>query len=201
VLEAIDFRVVGMSASALEVPRLLAAWRSGERGALEKLMPLVYSELRRMARGYMRGQRRGHTLQTTALVHEAYLRLVHVQRTGDRNRIHFFALASHAMRSVLLDHARRQHRARRGGTLQKVSLDETAAIVPSRNEELIAIDEALNRLSLLDSRKSRIVEMRYFGGLSFEETAEALELAPITVKREWLKAKTWLYRELRQGSA
>lgn len=187
-----------MALSQHEITRLLSDWRGGDRAALEKLMPLVYDELRRLARRYLNQERPGHTLQATALVNEAYLRLIDQQNSDWQNRAHFFAVAARIMRHLLVDHARARRYAKRGGGAQQVSLDEAAAVAPEQSFDLLALDEALNRLAAIDERKVVIVELRYFSGLSVEETAEAMRLSEITIKREWLKAKAWLYRELNQ---
>jgi RNA polymerase sigma factor (TIGR02999 family) len=163
--------------------------------AVERLMPIVYAELRRMARLRMRQQRPGHTLQTTALVHEAYLRLAGGPEKALQNRAHFFGLAATAMRHILVDHARGKQAGKRGGAYQPVTFDE-GVIVTERAAELVALDDALTTLATSHPRQSRVVEMRYFGGLSVEETAEALEVSPDTVMRDWRAAKTWLHREL-----
>jgi len=185
-----------MAAPASEVTALLAAVESGDDAAMNQLVPLVYEELRRLARRHMAGQRRGHTLQTADLVSEAYLKLVNVKGTGWNDRIHFFAVASRAMRSVLVDYARRRGYAKRGGNPVRVSLSEADQIPEQRTAEVVAVDEALSRLAALDPRKAQIVELRYFGGLSVEETAQLLELSSRTIKREWRWARAWLYREL-----
>jgi RNA polymerase sigma-70 factor (ECF subfamily) len=182
------------------VTRLIIEWRHGNESALERLMPIVYAELRRMAHRQMRQQRPGHTLQTTALLHEAYLRLAGDPHKALRNRAHFFGLAATAMRHILVDHARTRHREKRGGAYQPVSFDE-AVIFTERAAELLALDDALTTLTTLHPRQSRVVEMRYFGGLSVEETAEVLEVSPDTVMRDWRAAKTWLHRELSRGAA
>jgi RNA polymerase sigma factor (TIGR02999 family) len=187
-----------MTPSPQEVTQLLAAWRNGQPEALDQLMPLVYDELRRLARHYMAREGPGHTLQTTALVNEAYLRLAGQQPVDWQNRAHFFAVAAQVMRHLLVDHARARQYQKRGGGAQRVELEEAMVIAPEQDVELLALDEALSRLAALDLRKSRLVELRYFGGLSAAETAEVLGLSEITVKREWLKAKAWLYRELSQ---
>jgi RNA polymerase sigma factor (TIGR02999 family) len=179
-----------------EVTRLLRDWRDGNRDALDQLMPLVYDELRRLARRHMRHQAPGHTLQTTAVVNEAYLRLVDQPGIDWQDRAHFFAVAAQAMRYLLVDHARSQQAAKRGGAAQHVELDEVAVMAPERSAEMLALDEALGRLAALDPRQGQIVELRYFGGLSLEETAEVMGISAITVRREWGKAKAWLYREL-----
>jgi RNA polymerase sigma factor (TIGR02999 family) len=178
------------------VTRLLAAARGGDEGAVNQLIPAVYEELRRLARHHMAGQRRGHTLQTRDLVNEAYLKLVNLQETGWKDRIHFFAVASRAMRSVLVDYARRRGYAKRGANPVRVSLSEIDQISEQKSAEVIAVDEALSRLAALDPRKSQIVELRYFGGLTVEETAELLGLSSRTIKREWRWARAWLFREL-----
>lgn len=185
-----------MAAPASEVSALLAAVESGDEAATNQLVPLVYAELRRLARRHMAGQRPGHTLQTTDLVNEAYLKLAKVKGAGWKNRLHFFAVASRAMRSVLVDHARRRAYAKRGGNPLRVSLSEADQVSQEKSAELVAVDEALTRLAALDRRKARIVELRYFGGLSVEEIAELLDLSSRTIKREWRWARAWLYRAL-----
>jgi RNA polymerase sigma factor (TIGR02999 family) len=180
------------------VSQLLVDWRNGDQSALAKLMPLVYEELRRIASRYMAGERRNHTLQTTALVNEAYLRLVDYRRIQWQNRAHFFAIAAQAMRRILVNYALSRGYAKRGGGVCRVSLDEAPALDQKEAADVLAVHEALDRLAALDPRKSKIVELRYYGGLSVEETAEILAVSPITIKREWVKAKAWLYNELRQ---
>jgi RNA polymerase sigma-70 factor (ECF subfamily) len=184
------------STSPKEVTQLLLDWSRGDQAALDKLMPLVYGELRRMANRYMRREHVGHTLQTTALINEAYLRLIEQQRVQWHNRAHFFAISAKLMRRILVDHARSHTRAKRGGGVLKVSLNE--AVVPSKERaaELVALDDALMRLATIDPRKSQVVELRFFGGLSVEETAEVLKVTPMTVTRDWKTAKAWLHREL-----
>jgi RNA polymerase sigma factor (TIGR02999 family) len=177
-----------------EVTQLLVAWGNGNQAALEKLMPLVYEELRRLAHHYMRREHPGHTLQTTALVNEAYFRLVDQKHVHWQNRAHFFAISAQLMRRILVDHARGHQYAKRGGGAHKVSLDEGAVVAQEQAADLIALDDALRSLAAIDERKSRIVELRFFGGLSVEETAEALKLSPRTVMREWSMAKAWLYK-------
>lgn len=179
-----------------EVTRLLEAWSNGNQEALDELMPLVYQELRRMAKLYMNSQPSGHTLQTTALIHEAYLKLADQKDKRWQNRVHFFAVAAQAMRHILVDHARSHKTEKRGGETQIISLEDTAIISNERANELVALDEALQNLSALDQRKGQVVELRYFGGLSVEETAEVLQISPQTVMRDWRFAKTWLLREL-----
>jgi RNA polymerase sigma-70 factor, ECF subfamily len=178
-----------------DVSTLLRAWSEGDRRALEKLMPIVYDELRRLGRRYMRGERSGHSLQTTALVNEAYTRLVDYKRMQWQNRAHFFAVSAQLMRRILVDHARR-HNLKRGAGVHHVSLDEAAVVGGDGDSDLAALDDAMNALARLDPRKVQVVEMRFFGGLSIEETAEVLKVSPVTVKREWRAARTWLYREL-----
>jgi RNA polymerase sigma factor (TIGR02999 family) len=183
-------------ASPKEVTQLLVAWGNGDPHALQELMPLVYRELRRLAHGHLRRERPDHTLQTTALVHEAYLRLVDQQETNWKNRAQFFAVAAQMMRRILVDYARARQYAKRGGGAQSVELDEAMVVSSDRAAEVVALDEALLRLAELDSRKSRLVELRFFGGLSIEETAEILGVSPGTVMRDWTLAKAWLQREM-----
>ena len=177
------------------VTQLLAAWSGGDRSALEALTPLVHNELHRLARGYMAGERPGHILQATALVNEAYMRLVDYKRMQWQNRAHFMAAAAQAMRRILVDHARRRN-AKRGANAEHVSLDAEAVICADRSDDFGALDDALNALTARAPRKAKVVELRFFGGLSVEETAEVLRVSPITVMREWKSAKAWLYREL-----
>lgn len=179
------------------VTELLLEWQQGDSGALDKLTPLVYDELRRIAHRYVQRERDGHTLETTALVNEAYLRLVGGQQIEWQNRAHFFAVTAQVMRHVLIDHARRRHYAKRGGEAQQVSLEDASVMSHQRAAELVALDEALEELAKLDPRKGRVVELRYFGGLSLEETADVLEVSPMTVRRDWRAAKAWLYRALK----
>jgi RNA polymerase sigma factor (TIGR02999 family) len=183
-----------------EVTELLIAWRDGDRAALNRLIPLVHDELKRLAGRYMRGERPDHTLQTSALINEAYLRLVDYKNVRWQNRAHFFAVAAQAMRRVLVDHARGRNYAKRGGGVRKMSLDEAANLSAGRDEELIALDDALKGLAEKFPRKSQVVELRYFGGLSVEETAEGLAVATITVMREWNSARAWLYRAMAAGA-
>jgi RNA polymerase sigma factor (TIGR02999 family) len=179
-----------------ELTGLLRDWSEGDREALDKLTPLVYDELRRLAHHYISQERPGHTLQTTALVHEAYIRLAGQKNVHWQDRAHFFAVCAQVMRHILVDHARRRQYAKRGGDARQVTLGEETAMTPERAAELIALDEALDRLAALDPRKGRIVELRYFLGLSIEETAEALNVSPVTVRRDWRAAKSWLYKEV-----
>jgi RNA polymerase sigma-70 factor (ECF subfamily) len=188
-------QVIHQSQSLTE---LLLEWRSGDVDALQKLTPLVYGELRRIAHRYMKRERAGHTLQTTALVNEAYLRLAAEHRIDWEGRNHFFAVMSQVMRHILTDHARRRGYAKHGGDLKQVSLGETDLMSPERASELVALDESLSELASFDSRKSKVVELRYFGGLSLEETAEVLGVSLMTVRRDWRAAKAWLYRELQK---
>jgi RNA polymerase sigma-70 factor (ECF subfamily) len=185
-----------LSSSQQEVTRLLGEWSGGDEGALGKLIPLVQPELHRLAHHYMSRERAGHTLQTTALLDEAYLRLVDNTKRSWQNRTHFVAAAAQLMRRIMVDHARERQSLKRGAGALKVTLDEAALVSETRSEELLALDEALERLAALDRRKSQIVELRYFGGLTVEETAEFLTLSLRTVEREWNMAKAWLYRAL-----
>ena len=184
------------AASSQEITALLAAWGSGDQTALDQLMPLVYDELRRIAHRYLGRERVGHTLQSAALVNEAYLKLLGERQMDWQNRAHFFAVAAQAMRQILVDYARTRNRDRRGGGAQRVSLVDALAVADEQSAELVALDDALNGLAVFDKRKSKVAELRFFGGLSVEETAEVLHVAPITVMREWRLAKAWLYREL-----
>ena len=185
-----------MSAEGDEITQLLLAWGSGEEEAFDKLAPMVYAELHSLARRYMAGERSGHTLQTTALVNEAYLRLVDTSRVQWQNRAHFFAVSAQLMRRILVDFARSRHYAKRGGAAQRLSLDEAPPIAVERGADLIALDDALTALSAFDPRKAKVVELRFFGGLSIEETAVALGVSTATVKRNWSVAKAWLAREI-----
>jgi RNA polymerase sigma factor (TIGR02999 family) len=178
---------------------LLVAWCEGDRAALERLMPLVYAELRRVAHRRMRDERPGHILQTTALISEAYLRLVDINRVRWQNRAHFFAISAQVMRRVLVDAARERDALRRGGGVSQVVFDESLMPAPERNPDLVALDGALGALAEIDPRKSRVVELRYFGGLSVEEPAEVLDVSVQTVARDWRLAKLWLLRELAQA--
>ena len=183
-----------------DVSKLLRAWRDGDSSALEKLTPIVYSELHRLARRYMRGERPGHSLQTTALVKEAYMRLVDYKRMQWQNRAHFFAVSAQLMRRILVEHARRRN-LKRGGALKRISLEDIPLVGGERGEDLVALDDALKRLAELDPRKAEVVEMRFFGGLSVEETAEVLKVSAVTVMRDWSTARAWLYRELAGGKS
>jgi RNA polymerase sigma factor (TIGR02999 family) len=188
--------MVKRSSATHRVTQLLVDWSSGNQAAHDELMPLVYDDLRRLARRYMRGEGSGHTLQTTGLVNEAYLRLVDQKNVRWQSRAHFFGIAAQMMRRILVDHARKRQRIKRGGGAFRVSLDKAEAVALEKPTDLLALDEALTRLSELDVRKSRIVELRFFGGLSIEETAEVLQVSPGTVMRDWTLAKAWLYRAL-----
>jgi RNA polymerase sigma-70 factor, ECF subfamily len=178
------------------IPELLADWANRDPDARERLVPIVYEELRRLAHHYMRGERSGHTLQTTALVNEAYLRLVKIDAMRWRDRVHFFAMAAVLMRRVLVDYARQRGREKRGAGVTITSLDENAA-APETAVDIVALDEALERLAAVDPQQGRVIELRFFAGLSVEETAEALGISPATVKRDWATAKLWLYNELK----
>jgi RNA polymerase sigma factor (TIGR02999 family) len=180
------------------VTQLLVDWNNGDRTALDKLLPLVYGELHRIAKKYMAYEKPGHTLQTTALINEAYLQLVGQQEKQWQNRAHFFGVAARAMRHILVDHARSCQADKRGGKKQLVSLNEAVTVSQEKAAELVALDDALNELARFDSRKSQIVELRFFGGMSVEETADLLHVSPVTIKRDWSLAKAWLHRELRK---
>jgi RNA polymerase sigma-70 factor (ECF subfamily) len=181
-----------------EVTLLLSALTRGDDGAATKLIPVVYNELRRLAGSYMRRERVDHTLQATALVHEAYLKLVEQRSVDWQSRAHFFGVAAQLMRRILIDHARGHTRQKRGGEQRKVSLDEAFVFSEKQADELLAVDDSLNRLAEIDSRQARVVELRFFGGLSVEEAAEVLGVSPKTVKRDWSVAKAWLYADLKE---
>jgi RNA polymerase sigma-70 factor (ECF subfamily) len=178
---------------------LLRAWSDGDQSALEKLTPIVYRELHGLAGRYMKRERSGHSLQTTALVNEAWMRLVDYKRMQWQNRAHFFAVSAQLMRRILVEHARR-HNLKRGGGVRHVPLEETAVVGTGGSTDFVALDDAINALARLDARKAQVVEMRFFGGLSVEETAEVLKVSPVTVMRDWSTAKAWLYRELTGGA-
>lgn len=182
-----------------EITQLLADWGRGDRAALEKLFPIVHTELRRIARRQMSQERPGHTLQATALVNEAYLKLAGQQEFEWHNRSHFFAVCAQVMRHILIDHARAHARDKRGGGAVQVSLNEVAVTAEEQPDHLIALDNALRFLERVDPQKGRIVEMRYFAGMSIEETAEVLDISPRTVRREWQRSKAWLYRMISEG--
>lgn len=188
-----------MGSPQADVTALLLQLKQGNHEAGEKLIPLVYEELKRLARSYMRRERPDHTLQTTALVHEAYLKLVRQHAVNWQGRSHFFGIAAQLMRRILIDHARGQLRGKRGGVKEVLPLDEALVFSPEHSKELVKLDEALERLSKLDARQSQIVELRFFGGLSVEETSEFLGVSPKTVKRDWAVAKVWLHGELRRS--
>jgi RNA polymerase sigma factor (TIGR02999 family) len=187
---------MAMPPTSHDVTQLLIEWSNGDRAALDKLMPLVHGELRQMAKRHMARQRGGHTLQTTALINEAFLKLVGQQEKHWQNRSHFFGVAARAMRCILVDYARSKQYAKRGAGARQVSLDEALTVSEERAAELVALDDALEELAKVDPRKCRVVELRYFGGLSVEETAEALKVSAVTVMRDWSMAKAWLHREL-----
>jgi len=182
--------------SPSEVTQLLKDWSSGDHEALDRLIPIVYAELRAIAARYLRRERRDHTLQPTALVNEAYLRLIDQKQVQWQNRAHFIGVAAQMMRRILVDHAKSHNRAKRGGGAQRVSLDEVMAVSDERATDLLELDSALTALATFDDRKSRVVEMRYFGGLTVEETAEVLKVSEMTVAREWKLAKAWLYTHI-----
>ena len=183
------------------ITELLAEWSDGNQSALDALYPLVYDELHRLARRYMSRERKGHTLQTTALINEAYVRLVDQRNVHWANRSHFFAISAQIMRRILIDHARRHAYAKRGGGAQQVSLEEVAAITPNQSRELLRLDEALKSLAEMDPRRSQVVELRYFGGLNNEEIAGVLNVSENTVTRDWNMARAWLYKQLSESSA
>lgn len=181
-----------------EISQLLNAWGNGDQAALDKLIPLVYDELHRLAARYMRRESPDHTLQTSALVNEAYIKLIDQKNVRWQNRAHFFGIAAQLMRRILVDHARKHGRAKRGAGVPKLPLHETAVVSVDQSAEFIVIDDALKNLAQIDPSKSRIVEMRFFGGLTMEEIAEVEKVSPSTIEREWRKAKAWLYREINQ---
>ena len=184
------------SSSPKDVTQILLDWSRGDPEAPDKLMPLVYDELRRIASQYLRRERPDHTLQPTALVHEAYLRLVDQQRVSWQNRAHFFAIAAQAMRRILVSYARQHLAAKRGGHRHRLTLDEAMGAAQQREVDLIALDEAMTNLEAIDPQQSRIIELRFFGGLSVEETAQVIGVSPATVKREWTMARAWLHRRM-----
>ena len=188
------------SSKTHQVTELLAAWSRGDKEALDKLMPLVYDELRRLARQHMRRERAGHTLQTTALVNEAYMRLVDQRRAQWQNRAQFFGVAARLMRRILVDHARSRHRLKRGGDAHKISLDEAATVSQEQSTDLLAVHEALKKLEVMNERMGRIVELRFFGGLSIEETAEVIKVSPATVKKDWTFAKAFMHQAISNES-
>lgn len=183
-----------------DVTQLLRSWRDGNKQALDELLPLVYSELRGLAERALRHERPGHTLQSTALVHEAYLRLVQQENAEWQNRAHFFAMAARMIRRILVDHARARHAAKRGSGMPKLALDEALGVAEKNDWEVLALDDALNRLAEMDEQQAQVVELRFFAGLTVEETAEALGISTATVKRDWATAKAWLFREISRSS-
>jgi len=184
------------SDSSPDITQLLMAWNQGDQTALDQLIPLVYAELRRLAERYMARESPGHTLQTTALVNEAYLRLIDQRQVRWQNRAHFFGVSAQLMRRILVDLARARHYLKRGGEARQVELDEALVISPERDADLVALDDALQALAAFDPRKAQVVELRFFGGLSVAETAEVLQISTDTVTRDWQAAKAWLYREM-----
>lgn len=182
--------------SPTDVTQLLVDWGKGNSGALEQLTPLVYSELRRLAASYLRRERSDHTLQSTALVHEAYLRLIDQNSVNWQSRAHFFGIAARMIRRILVDHARSHQAQKRGGAAEKLALDEALAVPGQGDTDLVRLDEALKTLAEMDPQQARVIELRFFTGLSIDETAEALGISPATVKRDWVTAKAWLFREL-----
>jgi RNA polymerase sigma factor (TIGR02999 family) len=187
--------------SPREITQLLLAWNNGEKAALDQLMPLVHQELHRLAHRYMRREQPGNTLQTSALVNEAYLRLIDSSRVRWQNRAHFFAISAQLMRRNLVDFARERHNLKRGGATTRLSLDEALTIAPERTSDLLALDDALNALASLDERQSQVVELRFFGGLSIVEASEVLKVSEGTVRRDWSLAKAWLRREMVKGQS
>ena len=188
------------SVSQQRVTELLAHWSDGDDAALAELTPLVYEELRHLAHHFMEGQRPDHTLQTTALVNEAYLRLADQTNPSWQNRAHFFAVAARAMRQILVSYARSQRSQKRGAGALKVDLDEAALVSPQESKEIVDLHEALERLATLDSRKAQVVELKYFGGLNYDEMAEVLKISPVTVRRHWRFAKAWLYTQMQNAT-
>jgi RNA polymerase sigma-70 factor (ECF subfamily) len=182
------------------VTRLLQQWSGGNKQALDELMPLVYDQLRRLASNCLRAERPDHTLRATALVHEAYVRLIDADVDWE-NRVHFFAVSARMLRRILVDHAKSRNREKRGGEFEKIPLDEAVVVGPQSDKGIVELDDALKRLALHDQRKSELIELLFFGGLTYDEAAAALKISPATVHRELILAKAWLYRELRQGTA
>jgi RNA polymerase sigma factor (TIGR02999 family) len=192
----LGFQIEELMTSPATITQMLIRWRNGDKAALDELAPLVYSELRRLARYYLRAERSGHTLQPSDLVHEAYLRLVDEKEIDWQNRAHFFGVAAVRMRHILVERARSRRAAKRGGGEYRLTLSEADRLTDKRDVNLLALDDALRRLEALDPQKSRIVELRYFGGLTIEETAEAMKISPATVKRDWSMARAWLRSEI-----
>jgi RNA polymerase sigma factor (TIGR02999 family) len=179
------------------ITQMLKQWSEGNQQVLDQILPLVYEELRRQASRYLRRERKGHTLQTTALINEAYLKLIDQKNVNWQNRSHFFAIAAQAMRRILVDYARERHREKRGGAAENLPIEEAAFVISSeKSVDLVALDEALTRLARFDERQARVVELRYFSGLSIDETAEVLSISNVTVRRDWNLAKAWLHREI-----
>jgi RNA polymerase sigma factor (TIGR02999 family) len=189
-----------MTASRAEVTQLLQQWCVGRQDALEELLPSIYGELRRLAASYLRKERRDHTLQATALVHEAFVKLVDQREVRWQNRAHFYGIAAQVMRRILVDHARAHAASKRGAGDRPLSLDEALVVAPASDIDFLVLDEALTRLAALDPQQSRVVELRFFGGLTIDETAEVLHISPATVVRDWTVAKAWLYAELRPAT-
>jgi len=185
-----------MPQTSPNVTQLLIGWSNGDKDALDALMPVVYDELRRQASRYLRRERVGHTLQTTALIHEAYLRLIDQRNVHWQNRAHFYGIAAQLMRRILVDHARTKKRAKRGGSDVRVSLSKANVLAKGQDLDIVALDEALERLAAIDEQQSKVVELRFFSGLTVDETAEVLGISPATVKRDWSMAKAWLHREV-----
>jgi len=183
-----------------QVTELLVRWRGGDKAALDRLMPLVYTELRRIANRYLQGERSDHTLQSTALVHEAYVRMTEQNLPQWQNRAHFFAVAAQIMRQILVDYARSHRASKRGGDVFKLALDEAEEQAQVRDVDIVALDDALKDLAEMDEQQSRVVELKFFGGLSIEDTAEVLGISASTVKRDWITARAWLYRELNRSA-
>lgn len=184
-----------------EITKLLQGWKGGDREALDELLPIVYKELRRLAHFALRGERPDHTLQSGALVHEAYLRLLGAKPPPWESRTHFFAIAAQLMRQILVDYARRHRAAKRGGGVETLSLEDATLVSKGKSLDVVALDDALKALAEIDARKAQVVELRFFGGLNFEETAEVLKVAPVTVRRDWSTARAWLHREMNRGHA
>jgi RNA polymerase sigma-70 factor, ECF subfamily len=189
-------KIFMIMAESHQITQLLIDWSKGNELALEQLFPLVYEELRRMARSYMRRQPSGHTFQTTELIHEAYIKLAKNDEKNWQNRAHFFGVAAQAMRHILVDYARSKHSKKRGGWQERVTLSENAPVSAEHSEQIVELDDVLKQLATMDERKSRVVELKFFGGLNIEEIAEVLKISPETVKRDWRFARTWLLREL-----
>jgi RNA polymerase sigma factor (TIGR02999 family) len=191
------------SGAAPDVTQLLSKWSSGDQAALDQLLPMVYGELHRLAAAYLRRERSNHTLQSTALVHEAFMRMVHQQDVQWKSRAHFFAICAQMIRRILVDYARSQHAEKRGSGAVKLALDEAMAVpqTPATDVDLLGLNDALDRLAEMDERQSRIVELRFFAGLSIEETAEVMHLSPASIKREWQTARAWLFREMTRNPA